>query len=207
MGSEAIQPTDQQLRLGQELTDLGWTQKPFDFNLGRYTPGAIDAEKEGRRFLFYLARPTDSSSYRVLVEHGLPVFPIVDSPVLVPEGITTVELPPKVRALDGMEFPDQEPKPGYFGSFEVMDAIAQLLARIYKGTRTLPHSLRLNKLAIEQGEQNTIRLVPPLNLVPQNDLAKLIKDLKEDLDRQNPQYKHGDQVEYLQERFASYLEK
>lgn len=206
MGSEAPTPTDQQARLSQTLTDLGWTQKPYDYALGRRT-GAIDAEKDGRRFLFYPTTPADSLSYRLLADNKLPVFPVVDSPVVVPEGITTVELPPGARALDGMEFPDQEPKPGYFGSFEMMDAIAQLLARIYKETGTLPDSLRLNKLAIEQGEENTIRLVPPLNLVPQINLAKLIKDLREDLDTQNPQYNHEGQVNHLRERFASFLEK
>ncbi len=58
---------------------------------------------------------------------------------------------------------------------------------------------------MEVGNKDTIRLIPPLNLVPQADWAKVINDLKEDLDIQNPQYNHKGQIEYLRERIAHFL--
>lgn len=209
MGSEQVTPKDRMTRLRQSLATAEWKALDFGFNLGRRT-GAIDVKKDGQRFLFYPATPADSQSYRLLVDHKLPVFPTAASPVETPEGIVCIELPLAVRALDSMEFPDQEQKVSHLGSFEIMDAIAKLLARIYKRTGMTPDSLKLNSLGIVEGDKEPIRLIPPLNLVPQADWIKALRDLREDLkldlDVQNPQYAHGDQIKYLEKRFEYFLE-
>ncbi len=79
MGPEAKSPTDGQ-SLIQNLKDSGWVKPDFGFDLGRQTQ-AIDVLKEDKRLLFYPTTPTDSESYRLLVDNKLPVFPIIDPPI------------------------------------------------------------------------------------------------------------------------------
>lgn len=189
--------------LRRGLTSKGWTDTDFGFSLARQT-GAIDVTKDDRRVLYYTAEPEDYKGYILLTQHELPVFHTTMLPVTT--GLSSIELPQTARALDSMKFPDQGPQGAYLGSFEIMDEIAKLLARIYKMTGTMPQDMSLGRFAMFPGDEDIIRLIPPLKFVRSTNWEKTLEPLFEDLKKQDPDHEHKLQTEHLKEAFRHFLE-
>lgn len=186
--------------LDSRLKESGWTTVNFGFNLGRYS-GALDLQRGNKRVLVYSTTPEDNQAQMLLTAHGIPHFRTV-----VPTPNTTVaDIPAGARALDSMRFPDQQPTTGYLGSYDIMQATAKLLAKIFKKTSHIPQDLKLNQLALIAGEDNPIRLVPPLYLVETPDWEQLIQDLLSDLKLQDPMNNHLNQVSIFEMYFRDAL--
>ncbi len=192
-----------------ELFNQGWRRTDFGFNLGRQT-GALDIIKGEERRLIYPTTQFDTEAYQKLLLAELPVFETALVPADVPDGFNTVTIPLSARALDSMEFPDTNLQPGFLGSFEIMTGVAELLARIYGKTGTLPKNLRLGQLAlvVDQNKKDPciIRLIPPLHLTQKAiSIQSVSINLLKDLDNQDPMHDHQKQVEYFKNMFNDFL--
>lgn len=183
----------------------GWKNVDFGFHLGRKT-GALDLQKGPNRQLLYVSNLVDIKSYGLLIENRLPVLPIINQVEAQPGNIAVVKLPLGTRALDSLTYPDQEFSTGFLGSLEVMKNIANLLARIFKTTGNLPEGLKLNSLALVEGEEVSIRLIPPLDLRPSSDWEDLKGKLLDELNLQDPNHPHQTQVEAFEVCFREALE-
>lgn len=195
-------PIDQSIpTLHTGLVAQGWTDSDYGFSLARLT-GGIDVIREGRRVLYYPASRVDHGAYTLLSTLKLPVFKATIIPI---RGISSVELPYTARALDSMKFPDQAPQPGYFGSIEIMEEVARFLGRIYLKTKKIPQDLKLGKLAMVPGDRDNVRLIPPLNLTPADNWEVLVEELLADLNVQDPDHGHAEQIKYFKEAFERTL--
>lgn len=194
----------QQLRTYLEQT--GWHEVNFGFNLGRHT-GALDFQKENKRLLCYQSTKQDSKSYQLLTSNQVPAFPTTFSSTDPNNSIGFAGVHPGARALDSLQFPDQQPSTKYLGSYEILASVARLLANIYKKTSTIPEGLKLQNLALIVGKTDNIRLIPPLNLVLASDWSILANQLLEDMSSQDPIHDHHGQIKTFKNHFEISLKK
>lgn len=186
--------------LDSRLKESGWTTVNFGFNLGRYS-GALDLQRGNKRVLVYSATPEDNQAQMLLITHEIPhLKTVVPTP-----SIAVVDIPIGARALDSMRFPDQQPTTGYLGSYDIMQATARLLAKIFKKTSHIPQDLKLNQLALIAGGDNPIALIPPLHLFEAPDWQQLTQDLLNDLNLQDPMNNHLNQVSIFEMYFRDAL--
>lgn len=198
----------------KQLIDRGWVEVDFGFRLGRKT-GALDIRRNENRFLIYKSNPFDQLATDLLKKTDITHFnvvQIVSSAAEKSDKIIVVQVPTNTRPLDSMRFPDQIPQTGHLGSFEIIDAIAQLLAHIAKKTNHLPDEIRLDNLALTTGENGDIvKLIPPYNFTAVTDLPKaverLTRQLAVDLNSQDPDptLQHHAQLTHFQKRIQVYL--
>lgn len=215
---EILFPTDLDLinadliTIRRQLIDRGWVEVDFGFRLGRKT-GALDIRQDENRFLIYKSNPADQLATDLLEKNNISHFNVTQKVNPATEKfdeIVVVKIPANTRPLDSMRFPDQTPQTGHLGSFEIIDAIAQLLANIAKKTNYLPNEIRLDNLALATGENgNIIKLMPPYNFSAVTDLPKaverLTRQLAADLNSQDPISQHSEQLDHFQRRIRAYL--
>ncbi len=215
---ETLFPTDLDLinadliTIRRQLIDRGWVEVDFGFRLGRKT-GALDIRRAENRVLIYKSNPADQQATDLLKKNNISHFNVaqtINSTTEKSDKIIVVQIPTNTRPLDSMRFPDQTPQTGPLGSFEIIDAIAQLLANIAKKTNYLPDEIRLDNLALAAGENdNIIKLMPPYNFSAVTDLPKaverLTKQLTADLNSQDPISQHREQLDHFQKRIQAYL--
>lgn len=186
------------------LEKAGWEEVNFGFHLGRHN-GALDFQRLKERNLCFQSNATDQHSYQSLVSKQIVRFPTIYTPDDPKNSIGISGIPPAARALDSLSYPDQQPRTGYLGSYEILVSIAKLLAAIYKKTGTIPQDLKLNNLSLVAGTPDIIRLVPPLNLQPATDWASVADQLYIDLMTQDPHHNHQGQIEAFKNHFHIFL--
>lgn len=201
------------LVIQSRLEAKGWAEVNFGFHLGR-SSGALDLQKERQRVLIYLAPPSDRQAYSALTAHNLPQLPVSYQAIdnqseqgLPQNMIATASVPLGARALDSMRFQEQQPVTGYLGAQEIMASIARLLARIFKQTASIPPQIMLGNLMFSPGEDDIIKLIPPLELQPTDDWRYLVKQLLQDLNAQDPLNDHTGQIDVFNKHFSLILEQ
>lgn len=185
-----------------KLRKLGWQEVNFGFNIGRHS-GAVDVQKEDKRYLIYPSGTFDQKANQLLIDNNIPR--LGSNYVCLNQELTIVTIPTGARALDSMNFPDQQPVTGYLGSYDILVATARLLAKLFKKTSHIPENIQLNKLALVIGEEYPIRLIPPITLIETSQWEELATALLKDLNLQDPQNNHANQIEIFKTYFTDSL--
>lgn len=190
----------------QRLTETGWREINFGFNLGRKSH-ALDFQKR-ERFLIFRSSPPEQANYDLLRKHHLPCFLTTYFNHLAPT-TGVAEIPLIARALDSLRYPEKHPATGYLGAFETLGAVAELLKRIADKTAKAIPNLDLARLAVTVGETEIIKLIPPLELITFTSYKQLTErltsQLLRSLQRQDPANDHSGQTDFfrykLEERY------
>lgn len=209
--SDQVDPINSELKdIKREFLEQGWQNVDFAFNLGRKT-GAIDVKQKDRRLLIYKSDPSDQQTTQLLTVNNIPRFETVKTVDVNDDKIVALKVPLETKALDSMTFPDQEPKTGHLGSFEMIDSTAKLLAAVIARTNHIPTQVKLQHLALIPPNEfnNIIRIIPPYNFAPVKDpnqaILQISNQLKNDLENQDPYSNHEKQITFFMDRIATYL--
>ena len=192
----------------RRFLETGWKDVDFTFHLGRKN-GALDMQQGARRFLVYKSDHFDEQARALLEANNIPRFRVAKAGSKADVEIITVEVPSGSRALDSMNFRDQEPKTGHLGSFEILDSAAKLFAYLIARTNHKPAEVNLNNLALMPGEDKKIHIVPPYHFEAIHDLvqgvSQISEQLKSDLDNQDPYFDHTMQIAFFRDMVQKYI--
>lgn len=201
--------------ISHNLETYGWKEINLGFSLAA-SSSSLDLYKGTERFLIYLSDNHDKETYRLFGDNKIPKFEIVYPAEKTQESsaqeqqistFAVAKIPFVAKSLENISFPDQQPKSGYLGSFEILGGLAKFLAEIYLTTSSLPKVLNLDRIALIPGTNNFIRLIPPLQIEYTQDWSYLTNQLLEDLNNKDFGINHEGQVKYFENNFTKILTK
>ena len=105
-----------------------------------------------------------------------------------------------------MRFTNQYSSTSHMGAIEIIESVAYFLAEIYKKTGMLPRTVLLDNVALTVGENDLIKLIPPLDLVMTPTWERVANELFSSLKAQDPISRHENQIEAFKKKFAEQLE-
>lgn len=206
-------PLNDLTEIEAQMTEAGWKPVDFAFSLGRHT-GALDLQNGNQRVLIYHVTPEDLAAYKILGHNDIPRFDVISAVDTEgtengPQTLAIVKLPTITKALDSLRYPNQYSSTSHLGSIEIMEAAATFLAKLYKKTGMLPATTVLDNLALIPGEENMIRLIPPVNIINATSWEKTTQDLFRSLQSHDPQRRdekrHEAQIEAFKQKFQECL--
>lgn len=176
----------------QLLAHAGAVNTGFGYDLSRGRQ-AKDLIFGNSRFLIYHSSQRDQDTSLQMAKTGVPQFPQIA--VNRESKVTAIAVPIGTRPLDSFEIREQAGTTSrYVGAIEIMQQLGSFLALLQKQLDALPLSLSLRNLAFLSGEEDFIRLIPPVYLSPKVSLDMITERLLRDLKTQLPQADHSAQL-------------
>jgi len=164
-------PTNADIRNFLERNGLKKTASSFAISTGRGFDFLPDSNTR-ERFFIYRRRPEEDKVLSLFDEFNIPHFPRIETT----DSYSVVKMPYDTRALDMMKFSGQKYTDGaYLGAFEVMALMGKFLKRLQTSINALPQNVSIASFALTPGEDELVRLIPPLlmgEILPPQTLEK-----------------------------------
>ncbi len=190
--------------IDQVQTDLLLTgARPtfYGFNLVQSVPKdtpkkALDIiSPNGLRYYIYPNSDTDTSIRQKYTKNDIQQF---DSVPITDSSFSVLSLPIGTLPLQGVALREQYyTGESYIGAYELMQKLGQLLGRIKRFTHALPSNLTLSQIAVANGEDYFIRLIPPYSLDNEESISNIKKTLYNELTQVDSVHNHSGQVQAL----------
>lgn len=185
-----------------QLLREGAKEIRYTYNIAR-GENSFDIFTSGERFLVIESSQESLEIYSALSRARVPL--VSNSPIHLKGWIFAHNIPMSTMPLDSRTYPEQEfTQGGHVGAMEIMQQIGTLLAEVKDVTGKLPSNFSLSSVALMNGEEDFVRLLPPIELSGESDINSLSGRILDQLDKVDPNNDHRLQVKALVKAFSQY---